>query len=104
MPCATTTCASAAPAVDQSKAPGTGDPARDKQLQDFVANLPTEGKQALSDSLAIYRKSPAHPPARTRALTGPASAPVRITDFTDVRCPHCADLHGALLYLEVHPR
>ena len=87
-------------AVDQSKAPGTGDPARDKQLREFVANLPPEGKQALSDSLDIYRKAPAHPPTRTRSLVGPASAPVRITDFTDVRCPHCADLHGALLYLQ----
>ena len=92
--------ADAAPAVDQSKAAGTGDPARDKQLREFVANLPPEGKQALSDSLDVYRKAAAHPPARARALTGPANAPVRITDFTDVRCPHCADLHGALLYLQ----
>ena len=93
---------SAAAAVDQSRAPGTGDPARDKQLREFVANLPPEGKQALSDSLAVYRESPAAPPARTRSLVGPASAPVRITDFTDVRCPHCADLHGALQYLRVN--
>ena len=97
---AVSSAASAAPAMDQSKAAGTGDPARDKQLREFVANLPPEGKQALSDSLDVYRKAPAHPPARTRALTGPASAPVRITEFTDVRCPHCADLHGALLYLQ----
>jgi serine/threonine-protein kinase len=90
---------SSAPSADLSRAPGTGDPARDKQLQEFVANLPPEGKQALSDSLAVYRQAPAAPPARTRTLVGPASAPVRITDFTDVRCPHCADLHGALLYL-----
>jgi serine/threonine-protein kinase len=79
-----------------SPATGTGDAARDKQIQDFVAGLPPEGKQALSDSLAIYRAAPSVPRARTRSLVGPPSAPVRITEFTDVRCPHCADLHETL--------
>jgi serine/threonine-protein kinase len=93
--------ATPAPAADSTSAAttGTGDAARDKKLQDLVAGLPVEGKQALSNSLAIYRAAPSAPPARTRSLVGPASAPVRITEFTDVRCPHCADLHEALKHL-----
>ena len=96
--------AAAAPASPAASAPsastsGTGDPARDQQLQEFVASLPAEARQALSDSLAVYRAAQVAPPARTRALLGPPSAPVRITEFTDVRCPHCAELHGALKYL-----
>jgi serine/threonine-protein kinase len=93
--------ATPAPAADSTSAAttGTGDAARDKKLQDLVAGLPVEGKQALSNSLAIYRAAPSAPPARTRSLVGPASAPVRITEFTDVRCPHCADLHETLKYL-----
>ena len=82
-----------------SSAPGTGDPARDARLQEFVASLQPEARQALSDSLAVYRAAAAAPPARVRALIGPPQAPVRITEFTDVRCPHCADLHETLRYL-----
>ena len=78
---------------------GTGDAARDKQLHEFVASLQPDAKQALSDSLAIYRAAPPLPPARTRSLVGPPAAPVRITEFTDIRCPHCADLHETLKYL-----
>jgi thioredoxin family protein len=82
-----------------SPAAGTGDAARDKQIQDLVDGLPPDGKQALSNALAVYRAAPTLPPARTRSLVGPPTAPVRITEFTDVRCPHCADLHETLRYL-----
>lgn len=80
-------------------AAGTGDAARDRQLQEFVASLPPEMKQGLSDSLAIYRAAQAAPPARTRSVLGSPSASVRITEFTDVRCSHCAELHETLKYL-----
>ncbi|HVR70890.1 MAG TPA: thioredoxin domain-containing protein [Vicinamibacteria bacterium] len=89
----------AASGGDPSRAAGTGDPALDQQLQEFVASLQPEARQTLSDSLAVYRAAAPAPPARTRALVGPTSAPVRITEFTDVRCPHCADLHETLKYL-----
>jgi serine/threonine-protein kinase len=82
-----------------SNAPGTGDPARDERLREFVASLQPEARQALSDSLGVYRAAAAAPPARVRALIGPPQAPVRITEFTDVRCPHCADLHETFRYL-----
>jgi thioredoxin family protein len=102
-PRATTDAGTLARAVEAtasaSPAAGTGDAARDKQIQDFVASLQAEAKQALSNALALYRAAPTVPPARTRALVGPPSAPVRITEFTDVRCPHCAELHETLRYL-----
>ncbi len=31
-----------------------------------------------------------------RALVGPASAPVRLTEFTDALCGHCAGLHDTI--------
>lgn len=69
------------------------------RLTELVASLSPQMKQTLSDSLHIYRTSPAleTPPARARL--GPAEAPVRITELTDVRCEHCADLHRTLAAL-----
>jgi protein-disulfide isomerase len=64
-------------------------------LSSFVGSLSPRMKQALSDTLAAYRAAPSHPP-RPRALLGPGTAPVRITTFSDVLCPHCAELHHTL--------
>lgn len=75
---------------------GTGDAARDAQLRQMVAGLQPELQQTLSDSLHVYRTSLPVPLPRPRSLDGPESAPVRITEFTDVRCEHCADLHKTL--------
>jgi serine/threonine-protein kinase len=87
------------PQASRPAAVGTGDAARDGQLQEFVASLPPEMKQGLSDSLAVYRAAKTAPPARTRSVLGALSAAVRITEFTDVRCPHCAELHETLKFL-----
>lgn len=77
------------------KSPGTGDPARDRQVDSLVASLAPQLKQTLSDSLYIYRSSPGLtlPPLRTLRST---DAPVRITEFTDVLCRQCAGLHATL--------
>ena len=56
-------------------------------------------KQAISNSLAIYRGSMILPTRAPRALQGPANAPVRITEFTDALCPHCATLHDTMIGL-----
>ena len=89
----------------QTQAPsrvGTGDSARDKALEDLVATLDPAGKQLLADSLAIYRSSrPAMLPA-PRALVGSTLAPVRITEFTDILCDHCAGLYETLQTLRGH--
>lgn len=75
---------------------GTGDVARDRQVQELVSSLSPEMRQTLADSLGIYRSEPERAPIPARALKGPADAPVRITEFTDVRCDHCAELHETL--------
>ncbi len=62
----------------------------------MVAGLQPELQQTLSDSLHVYRTSVPVPLPSPRLLDGPADAPVRITEFTDVRCEHCADLHKTL--------
>lgn len=69
-------------------------------LTEMIGSLEPRLAQALADSLAIYRAaSPQSLPA-PRNLRGPASAPVRITEFTDVLCPHCAELHQTLEQVE----
>jgi serine/threonine-protein kinase len=75
---------------------GTGDMRRDKALEDLVASLDPSMKQTLSDSLNIYRMSPERSLPPPRALQGSDLARIRITDFTDVLCEHCADLHQTL--------
>ncbi len=91
--------AAAAPAPARS---GTGDPAKDRALDELVATLDPAGKQLLADSLAIYRTSqPAMLPA-PRSLVGSTMAPVRITEFTDILCEHCASLYETLQTLRGH--
>jgi protein-disulfide isomerase/uncharacterized membrane protein len=75
---------------------GTGDLRRDKALEDLVASLDPDMKQTLSDSLNIYRMSPERPLPPPRALVGSDLAPIRITEFTDALCEHCAVLHETL--------
>ncbi|HVS03237.1 MAG TPA: thioredoxin domain-containing protein, partial [Thermoanaerobaculia bacterium] len=69
-------------------------------LAELIANLPPSGRQALSDSLFIYSGSPRVAPREPRVLRGDPDAPVRITEFSDVLCSHCAELHRTLAYLE----
>lgn len=78
---------------------GTGDAGRDRDLADLVGSLAPELKQILSDSLFLYRNGRSIVPPKTRALQGPQDAPVRITEFTDIRCEHCADLQQTLASL-----
>jgi serine/threonine-protein kinase len=75
---------------------GTGNPQRDEQLANFVRSLDPQLKQTLADSLAIYRASPVQQLPPPRALVGAVMAPVRITDFTDILCEHCAALNETL--------
>lgn len=77
-------------------AAGTGDAERDLQLVQLVDSLELPLKQTLSDALGIYRNA--------EPISGPASvrtspAPVHITEWTDIRCEHCAELQKTLLTL-----
>jgi serine/threonine-protein kinase len=82
----------AAPAT----APGTGHSSRDEALQRLVSSLPPQALQTLSDSLYIYATASQAALPAPRSLLGPADAPVRITEFTDVLCDHCAELGEVL--------
>ena len=67
-------------------------------LAGFLAAQPPEVRQLISDVLAAYRQAAGRPhrPDPQRLLFGPADAPVRLTDWIEIRCPHCRDLDAAL--------
>ncbi len=81
--------------------PAAGAPvAGSDAVSQLVASLQPGLRQTLSDALYLYKGAIALPPGPARALVGPEDAPLRITDFTDVRCDHCAELHETLRALE----
>jgi serine/threonine-protein kinase len=68
-------------------------------LPGFLASLPPAAAEALGAALREYGASaPVALPA-PRALVGSPMAPVRITDFADFLCSHCAGLHATLAQL-----
>jgi serine/threonine-protein kinase len=69
-------------------------------LASFVASLAPGLRQTLADSLHLHKNGIALPPEPPRALLGDAAAPVRVTEFTDVLCDHCAELHETLAQLK----
>ncbi len=89
-----------AQAGGSSSSSGTGDAARDRDLEALVTSLEPALKQILSDSLFLYRNGRSMVPPRARAVQGSETAPVRITEFTDIRCDHCADLQKTLVSLQ----
>jgi hypothetical protein len=66
------------------------------QLEEMISRLSPQLRQALSDGLAAYSRGDRVPMHPARLLVGSPSAPVRITEFTDVLCSHCATLHKTL--------
>jgi protein-disulfide isomerase/uncharacterized membrane protein len=68
----------------------------------FLASRPESERQALSDALARFARTPMPfdtlPPARM--LKGSADAPVHVVEWTDVLCPHCRHLNDALEELQ----
>lgn len=76
------------------------DASADTKLREFLATLTPPARQALSDALGQMRRGPALTLPKPRALTGKADAPVRFTEWTDVRCNHCAELHHTWAELE----
>jgi serine/threonine-protein kinase len=65
-------------------------------LEKMIADLPELYRQGLSDLLGRYAEKGAVPLRPARSLLGSSRAPVRITEFTDVLCGHCAELHRTL--------
>jgi protein-disulfide isomerase/uncharacterized membrane protein len=66
-------------------------------LEAFLAAAPPAERQALSDNLALFRlesvPSPL-PPERNRM--GEATAPVKVVEWTDIRCSHCKHFNEVL--------
>jgi serine/threonine-protein kinase len=83
----------ALPALDPSLPPADG-------LARLVADLSPAGAEALAQGLREYAAGEPRPLSAPRALVGSPMAPVRITDFADFLCSHCAALHGTLAQLQ----
>jgi uncharacterized membrane protein/protein-disulfide isomerase len=85
--------AAAAPDAPNIKAPVDVSP-----LGRYLAALPRNALQAVSDSLEAMRHSPVvdvgRYPARHR--TGPADAKVKLVEFVDLKCSHCKRLDETL--------
>lgn len=80
------------PAASLSAAPG----AATGGLEGFLAGLAPPVRQAVSNALRDYAAAPAKPLREPRALVGSPMARLRITDFADFLCSHCATLHETL--------
>lgn len=85
------------PAPGSAEAEAAEDPMQ--RLRQLLQELPPQLRQLFADELLRYASAdpvPARPP---RALLGPEDAPVRLTQFTDALCGHCANLHETLSQL-----
>ncbi len=66
-------------------------------LEAFLAQAAPAERQALSDNLALWRLNTAPeplPPQRNRL--GEATAPVKVVEWTDIRCGHCKHFNEVL--------
>ena len=88
-------------AVAQStpRAPGAA-PTTATPVASFIATLAPGLQQTLADAMLQHRGGIALSLPPPRALIGSAAAPVRITEFTDVLCDHCAQLHETIGEIE----
>jgi serine/threonine-protein kinase len=73
---------------------------RDREIAEVIENLSPQLAQDFADALARYVQSPRLPMRPPRALVGEAEAPVRITEFVDTLCSHCATMHDIMSELE----
>jgi len=66
-------------------------------LEAFLAAAPPAERQALSDNLALYRlESVPGPLPQERNRLGDATAPVKVVEWTDIRCSHCKHFNEVL--------
>jgi serine/threonine-protein kinase len=86
-----------APSAGIHDAPGPEDPVA--SLARMFEELSPEIAQIVSDELHRYATSAPVAVRDPRALHGSGSAPVRLTEFTDALCAHCASLHETVSQL-----
>ena len=87
------------PASDPSAAlpePAAASARTPRDLPGYLASLPPRTAQALSDQLQALRTAESRPLRDPRGLVGSSMAVLRITDFADILCSHCASLHRTL--------
>ncbi|MCI0570344.1 MAG: DsbA family protein [Myxococcaceae bacterium] len=75
---------------------------REQQVASFIASLSPMERQSLSDSLASYRHAPMGATAGypARKVVGDANAPLKMVEWTDILCPHCAQLSDTVKELK----
>lgn len=73
--------------------------ADEREIVSFIASLPQDTKQLLSDTLAAYAASPVVTPPPARSVIGPENPRLRLVEWTDTLCGHCAQTHELLLQL-----
>lgn len=78
-------------------APITSGP-REAEVEQFFATLEWGQAQAAADARQIWRKSPQPDASKfpVHQRYGPPTAPLKITEFTDVLCSHCRALVATL--------
>lgn len=93
---------SSSPSTSSSNTGDTsGIPAENERLlREYLASVDGQVSQFLSNVLEFHRNAKVVEQEEPRNLHGRPDAPVRITDFTDPLCGHCAELHSRLAYLE----
>ncbi|EPX61016.1 vitamin K epoxide reductase family/thioredoxin domain protein [Cystobacter fuscus DSM 2262] len=70
-------------------------------LEAYLKSLSAQEQQAVSDALALYRQAtPLPAPSPARRLYGTTSAPVKMVEWTDSRCPHCKALVETLTVMK----
>lgn len=65
------------------------------RLRQFFGSIPPPMKQGIADSVGMYKASPVFDVGAPRVVLG-GDAKLTITEWTDIRCGHCAQLHEAL--------
>lgn len=68
----------------------------DVTVDQFMSRLPGPAREGVKEALQRYRNSPQQRTEKPRHLVGSPDAPVRIVDFVDVMCGHCAHLHDTI--------
>lgn len=82
--------------LSEAEPPEPAGDAAQAGLAELLGSLPPRLEQVFSNELQRYKSAPHVPMRPPRSLVGPASAPVRLTEFTDALCSHCASLHETL--------
>jgi serine/threonine-protein kinase len=83
----------ASPDPLETPAPPLTPELRAERLTRLMASLRLEQRQLLSDSLEVYRRAEPREMRPPRGLVGDPASSVRVTEFAEMLCGHCAQFH-----------